>query len=187
MGSESSVELLARVRTGDGQALETLMQRYVPALRRWASGRLPRWARDIAETDDLVQDTVLKCVKRLDTFEPRHDGALQAYLREAVLNRIRDECRRMRRVPVLDPVDEETRHEGLSPLDLAIGAEAVNRYEIALHKLRPVEREAIVARIEMGYSYAEVAVMLNKPSAEAARQTVTRALVRLAEGMRTNG
>ena len=187
MDSESSVELLERVRAWDQRALETLLRRYVPALRRWASGRLPPWARDLAETDDLVQDAVLKSVKRLDTFVHQHEGALQAYLRAAVMNRIRDECRRKRRTPAIDPVDDNTPSNGFSPLDLAIGVEAVDRYEAALATLRPGDREAVIARIEMGYSYAEVAVMLGKPTAEAARQTVARALVRLAEEMRANG
>ena len=187
MDSESSVELLERVRAGDDLALETLLRRYVPALRRWASGRLPRWARDLADTDDLVQDAVIKSVRRLNRFEQKHDGALQAYLREAVMNRIRDECRRKKRVPALDQVDDNVPSHGFSPLELAISVEGVNRYEAALGKLRPADREAVVARIEMGYSYAEVAVMVGKPNAEAARQAVARALLRLAEGMRDGG
>ena len=63
MTAESSVELLARARTGDDRALEELLARHVPALRRWARGRLPRWARDMAETEDLVQDTVLRSLR----------------------------------------------------------------------------------------------------------------------------
>ena len=187
MDTESSVQLLERIRAGDQSALDTLLRRYVPALRRWSTGRLPRWARDLADTDDLVQDAVVRSVKHLGTFEQRHDGALQAYLRAAVLNRIRDECRRTRRAPGVDPMQDDTPWTGLSPLEAAIGAEAVARYETALATLRPAEREAVIARIEMGYSYAEVAVMLGKPTAEAARQTVARALVRLAEGMRNDG
>jgi RNA polymerase sigma factor (sigma-70 family) len=187
MDSESSVELLERVRSGDAEALDLLLRRYVPALRRWASGRLPQWARDLAETEDLVQETVFRCLKRLPDFEHRHEGALQAYLRQAVMNRIRDECRRAARNPAFGEFDENAPYEGMSPLEAAIGVEAVARYEATLERLRPIEREAIVARIEMGYSYAEVAVMLGKPSAEAARQIVTRALMRLAEGMRNGG
>ena len=57
--TESSLALLERARAGDRQALETLTARYLPRLRRWASGRLPRWARDLADTEDLVQETVL--------------------------------------------------------------------------------------------------------------------------------
>ena len=44
--------------------------------------------------------------------------------------------------------------------------------------------EAVIARIEMGCSYAEVAELMGKPSADAARMMVSRALVRLAEEMR---
>jgi RNA polymerase sigma factor (sigma-70 family) len=184
-GREASVELLARVRAGDREALELLLHRYVPALRRWASGRLPHWARDIAETEDLVQDTVLKTLRRLDSFEPKHDGALQAYLRHAVMNRIRDECRRVSRRPNVDTLDEFTPDDGsLSPLEMAIGREGVNKYETALATLRDEDRQAIVARVEMGYSYEELAVMLGKPSSNAARVCVSRALVKLADAMR---
>ena len=50
--------------------------------------------------------------------------------------------------------------------------------------MKPQEREAIIARVELGYSYEEMAVMLDKPSAEAARKMAQRALVRLAEEMK---
>jgi RNA polymerase sigma-70 factor (ECF subfamily) len=184
MNAESSVELLRRVRSGDQEALDILLRRYVPALRRWARGRLPTWARDLAETEDLVQDTILKTFQRLDTFDYRHEGALQAYLREAVMNRVRDECRRVNRRPTGTALDEQTPHDGASPLESVIGTQAVERYEWALGQLRHEDREAIVARIEMGFSYPEVAVMLGKPTPDAARVAVSRALVRLAEQMR---
>src|SRR5687767_10382242 len=91
---ESSFDLLQRVRSGDSEALNRLFQRYLPALTRWARGRLPNWARDGADTQDLVQDTVIQAMKHLDTFRPQRTGALQAYLRQALMNRIRDELRR---------------------------------------------------------------------------------------------
>jgi RNA polymerase sigma factor (sigma-70 family) len=184
MDSESSADLLDRVRAGDNDALDALLRRYVPALRRWARGRLPRWARDLAETEDLVQDTVVKSFRNLRTFDFRNDGALRAYLRQAVMNRIRDECRRVARQPAVDELGEHTPTSGESPLELAIGRQAVEKYEAALQKLTEEERQAVVARIEMGFSFKELAVMLGKPTADAARMTVSRSLVRLAEHMR---
>jgi RNA polymerase sigma-70 factor (ECF subfamily) len=182
-GLDSTFELVERAKTGDADALNRLFTRFLPPLRRWASGRLPRWTRDLMDTDDLVQETVLRSVKRIEAFESRHEGALQAYLRQAVVNRIRDEVRRTKRSPVAAELDENQSDNRASPLDEAIGSEAVERYEAALARLRPEEREAVVARIEMDGSYQDVAQALGKPSADAARMAVSRALLRLAEEM----
>ena len=180
---DTTVDLVERVKSGDRKALDQLCSRFLPALRRWASGRLPRWTRDLMDTDDLVQETVVRAMNRMGTFESRHEGALQAYLRQAVVNRIRDEVRRATRAPASAELDENLSDRAASPLEQAIGHEAIERYEAALAQLKPEEREAIVARIEMECSYQEVAQALGKPSADAARMTVSRALLRLAEEM----
>jgi RNA polymerase sigma factor (sigma-70 family) len=180
---ERTTDLVEKAKSGDRAALDRICTRFLPALRRWASGRLPRWSRDLMDTDDLVQETVIRAVKRMSSFESRHDGALQAYLRQAVVNRIRDEIRRAGRSPATKELDENQRDAGASPLEQAIGHEALDRYEAALARLRPEEREAIVARIEMECSYQEVAQAIGKPSADAARMTVSRALLKLAEEM----
>ena len=102
---ESTIRLVERAQAGDEEALNLLMARHVRPLKRWASGRLPRWARDSADTDDLVQDTLLQTFKRIQDFEPRGAGALQVYLRQAVLNRIKDELRRKSRRPAMPELD----------------------------------------------------------------------------------
>ncbi len=172
------------MRAGDNSALNRLMDRYLPRLSRWASGRLPQWARDMSDTDDLVQDTLVRSVANLDHFESRGEGALQAYLRGAVMNRIRDEIRRRRRTPAVSELDSAIPAQGQSPLESAIGGEVRAKYDRALERLDPEAREAVIARLEMGCSYAEVAELMGRPSADAARMMVSRALVRLAEEMR---
>jgi RNA polymerase sigma-70 factor, ECF subfamily len=181
---ESSFDLLQRVRSGDADALNRLFQRYLPALNRWARGRLPHWARDGVDTQDLVQETVIQAMKHLDTFRPQRTGALQAYLRQALMNRIRDELRRAHRRPPPEEIPDGVPANSASPLEEAIGQEALDSYEAALAELREDEREAIIARVELGQSYAEVAEILEKPSAEAARVAVYRALLRLAAKMK---
>jgi RNA polymerase sigma-70 factor (ECF subfamily) len=114
---DSTFELLRRARDGDAEALDRLLRRHVPMLRRWASGRLPRWARDMADTQDLVQDATLQALKHLGTFQPQRDGALQAYLRQAVMNRIRDEIRRAHRRPAPTALDENVARHTRSPLN----------------------------------------------------------------------
>lgn len=116
-------------------------------------------------------------------FEPAREGALQAYLRQAVMNRIRDEIRRKRRKPEREELEGTEVDEGRSPLEKAIGMEEIERYEKALGRLRPEEREAIILRVELGYSYDDVANLLGKPTSGAAHKATKRALVRLAEEM----
>jgi RNA polymerase sigma-70 factor (ECF subfamily) len=185
---ESTVRLVALAQSGDTNALDRLFERHYRPLRRWAAGRLPAWARQLTDTDDLVQNAVLQTFKRMGEFDPRGAGALQAYLRRAVINGLRDELRRRGRQP--DAVDLDATGgedllvaQGDSPLEHAIGRENIERYEAALARLKTDEREAVIGRIEMGYSFQELADLLGRPSADAARKATERALVRLAEEM----
>lgn len=181
---ESTTYLIEQVKAGDRDALDRLFARHAAPLRRWATGRLPRWARQLSDTDDLVQDALVQTFKRIEDFEPRGAGALQGYLRQAVLNRLRDELRRRARMPEMAEMTAVEIESGDSPLELAIGREGVERYEQALQSLRPEEREVIIGRIELGYSYEELAQILGKPTADAARKAAQRALMRLAEELR---
>jgi RNA polymerase sigma-70 factor (ECF subfamily) len=183
LSPETTVELLELAREGDSQALDRLLERCVPALRRWAHGRLPQTARGMNDTADIVQDTIIAAMRRLEAFESRHQGALQAYLRHAVMNRIRDVIRYHNRRPEIGGVSENLQDEATSPLEAAIGAENLERYESALQRLKPADREAIIGRLEMLYGYDELATVLGRPSASAARMAVTRAMKRLAAEM----
>lgn len=180
---DSTLSLLTRARAGDEGAMNDLFARYVPALQRWAHGRLPTKFRDLADTSDVVQEALAQTFKKIEGFEHRGEGAFHAYLRQAVMNRIRDELRRAERRPVFVELEESRPDDGASPLEAAIGAEVVERYEAALQRLTEEERELIVARIELGLTYAELASVLDRPSPDAARMAVGRALVRLAEEM----
>ena len=180
----STIDLLERFKQGDEQAVSLLVERSLPPLKRWARGRLPQWARGLAETQDLVQEAVIRALPRLKTFEARHPGALQAYLRQAITNHIRDEIRKVNARPVPTELRDSHPDEGPSPLEEAIGQEGLERYEAALETLRPADREAIIARLELQQSYEEVAIALDKPSADAARMAVTRAVKALINAMK---
>jgi RNA polymerase sigma factor (sigma-70 family) len=180
---ESTFSLLERARAGDRQAIERLVERHRGPLQRWASGRLPRWARGMIDTPDVVQETLFQTFRKIETFRPERVGALQAYLRQALLNRIRDELRRVARRPLTDALEDDHVDPGPSPLEETIGREATERYEAALARLKPLEQEAIIGRIELGYTYDELAEALGKPSSDAARKAAERALVRLVEEM----
>jgi RNA polymerase sigma-70 factor (ECF subfamily) len=117
----------------------------------------------LSDTDDLVQDTFIKTLRRVGEFEPEHEGSFQAYLRQALANRIRDELKRVSRSPKTEVLETEPGCDARSPLESLLGAETVGRYETALGTLRAEDRD--------------------KPSANAARVAVSRAVLRLAQEM----
>lgn len=181
---EDTISLINRARAGDNSALERLCSRYLPRLYRWATGRLPLIARTSVETSDLVQDTFLRTIRRLGGFEPQHPGAFPAYLRNALLNRLRDEIRKVARKPAHEALDGRDIDASPSPLEEAIGRDQAEQYELSLMKLKEDERAAVFLRVELELSYKEIAEAMNKSSEDAARMAVGRALIRLAEEMR---
>jgi len=185
LSDEPTIELVVRAREGDRLAVEALLQRSIPSLRRFAHGRLPAAARGSLDTGDLVQETVLHVLRRLDTFEPRHVGAMQAYLRQSVINRIRDEVRRIGRHPTPVDLPEDLASEIPSPLEEAVRAEAYDRYRAVLVQLSPRDREMIVARIEAQWNLGEIAQRFNMRTVDGARMAVTRALRRLMDRLKT--
>ena len=180
---DATASLLARMRGGDEEARDQLLERCLPPLRRWAHGRLPQYARDLNDTADLVQDAVISALRHLDHFEARREGALQAYFRQAILHRIIDLVRQQQRRPRTVEVPATLPADDTSPLERVIGVENLERFDAALQRLRPEDREAIVCRLELQYEYDELAVALGKPTANAARVAVARALRRLAQEM----
>jgi RNA polymerase sigma-70 factor (ECF subfamily) len=187
LSDEPTIELVVRAQDGDRQAVEALLQRSLPQLRRWAHGKLPPAARGKLDTGDLVQETVLHVLRRLDTFEPRHVGAMQAYLRQSVMNLIRDEVRRIGRHPAPSELPQDMPSDLRSPYEEAVRAEDVYRYHVALGKLPTRDRELVVARIEAQWTYDEISHRFGMPSPDAARMAVTRALKRLMNYIRKVG
>lgn len=181
---ESTATLLAKVKSGDDLAREQLCSTYLPMLQRWAHGRLPQYARDLAETDDMVQSTLIKALNQLDSFSSMREGAFLAYLRKILLNNIRMEIRRFsnqnellkKNIDTNEPIDT-------SALEKAIGTEVIEKYENALMKISDQAREAVILRVEFGYSYPEIALAIESASPNAARMIVSRSLLKLAENM----
>ena len=99
------------------------------------------------------------------------------------MNRLRDELRRRARGPSRVDADDVEQEALRSRVEETVGVETVAAYEQALTRLRPEEREAIIGRVELGLTYDELALALEKPTADAARKAAQRALVRLAEEM----
>lgn len=176
---DSTVSVLTRAQRGDRSAALILIARAAPAVRRWARGRLPQSARNDADTEDVVQDAVLKTLKGISNFQHRTVGGLQAYLRTSVMNRIRDLIRASGRRGIAEGLVEDVPDPEPSALEALIMREKLDRFLEALQRLKPSDRQVIVWRLELGYSVDEIATRLGKSKA-AAGMSVTRAVARLA-------
>jgi RNA polymerase sigma factor (sigma-70 family) len=176
---EPTVVLIHQVRAGDRSARERLMQRFLPALRNWAHGRLPRHARDLHETDDLVQLTLVRALDKIGDFESLGPGSFLAYLRQILLNQVRDEIRRQQRRPLSTELDPEMAEiDAPSLVEQLAGEERVRAYETALKSLPERQQALILMRLEFGMSYPEIAAEVGG-TPDAARVMVARAIVQL--------
>ena len=179
----NTTQLIERYRHGDQTARDALVERYLPLLRKWAHGRLPKSARDLSETDDLVQITFLRALNRLDAFESQHPGAFLAYLRTILISLVRDEFRRRSVRVTTQSLVESVPTTQASVVEEAVGQETLETYERALMKLSEDARNAVIMRVEFDMTYAQIASELECPSDNAARMMVTRALRKLAQFM----
>lgn len=184
LSDQPTMELIIRARGGDSAAINAILERCLPPLKRWAHGRLPAAARGHLDTGDLVQDAAMNAIARLDSFEPRHVGAMQAYLRQSVINRIRDEMRRFTRRPASVELPEDFKSEQPSPEEHAIHEQTYARYRAAMNTLRPRERELVIARVEAQWTAPEIAEHFGFNTVDGARMAVNRAMQRLGVAMK---
>jgi RNA polymerase sigma-70 factor (ECF subfamily) len=176
-------ELIAQIRSGSQDAWSRLVEREMPALRRYARGRLPSHARGAVDTQDLVHDALLRAMPRLLTWRCDAPGALQALLRRVVANRIIDEIRKMRRrLATTAPIDSHP-DSAPSPLAQIITRQNRMRLRAALDAVSASDRALLEARFGCGLRFAQVATRLGRPNANAARTAVNRAVSRVGKAM----
>lgn len=174
--------LLVRVRQGDAVAVHEFYREVEPFLRalsrRFLSGRLRRHVDSV----DIAQSVVRRALASSKTQQLRDETRVLGWLASIVRNRVRTLSRH------LDGPGGSTYEslEGVEPAtpvpDAATRAadvEEVHRLRLALETLDPDERSAVVLRDFEDLPFAEVARLLDRPSAEAARKLHTRAMSRL--------
>jgi len=180
LSSERTEQLLRRIRDGETEAKQSLYARCLPLLQRWAHARLPRNARDIADTDDLVQVTLLRALNHLHEFEDSGSGSFLAYLRQILLNEVRAELRK-RKVRG-DKIDVDTvplADEAESVVEHLVGHERLRSFERALAELDRDDQALVVMRLELGMSYPEIGVDVGL-EANTVRMRVARAFKKVA-------
>ena len=154
------------------------MRRNLPRLRRFLTGEFPR-ACGTARYRGYRPGLTSQHLQRIASFDTSRPGGLQAYLRVAIQNRVRDAYRWRVPIGLSEDCLAEVIDKAPSPFDRAREKEVAGLQQAALSRLRPADRALLVARIEMGYDYKQLARLFGKPTPNAARVAVCRALRRL--------
>ena len=123
----------------------------------------------------------LRTLRRIERFQHRTVGGLQAYLRHAVVNRVRDLIRGSRRRDWPSMSSPCATGSRLRSKRRSCSSNSTGFWTLCA-RLRPADRQVIVWRIELGYTADEIAPKLGKSKA-AAGMTVSRAMARLAQSL----
>ncbi len=163
-------ELLSRAWNGDRTALRALFD-HLLRLPHWTPPELRSHARELADTIDSAQQTLAGAFRPFarPTRPPQHRH-LASWLRETIGQQVR-----------LDP--DSARPAGVAVEDNAAASEAFRLYRRSLGRLEDPDKELIVGRVELGFSYEQLALALEYTSTDACRQALREALLRLAEEM----
>jgi hypothetical protein len=168
------------VRAGEPGAADALVDRSLPVFAPWASRRIPAWAVGRVDASAVVRSALLDALPRLRDMEPSSAGTVQAMLRDAVYERLSNDLRALLPHGQSNPGESPMT---ASVLEQAAGRWNLERYDSALAALRPLDREAIIGRLELRQSYEELATALGEVDASVARARVTTAVARLVEKM----
>jgi RNA polymerase sigma factor (sigma-70 family) len=172
-------ELVIKAQRGDEMAIDVLLRRVMPALTRWAHGQRPAGVLGPFETGNLIQKAMFRSIGRLEAVKPGRPGSMQALLRRAVLDRARDDARRVRRRAASVEPDDSRASDEATPLQSGIRREAHHRFGEALLRLRQNDRQLIVARLQLQLTFGQIARRFKLSSAPAARTAFNRAAQRL--------
>ena len=137
------------------------------------------------DTSDLVQDALQRTFAQLARLRSVHVTALRSYLRRTIQNRIGDQLRHatLRRRLALPNESIQLSDEAAPQYQQLLDNETWRRYLMGLKQLTPRQQRLIVGRLELEYSYRQMALIERLSTPDAARMAFQRALVRLSNVM----
>jgi len=189
-----TLALLVRARAGDRDAAAELCERYAPRVRGLAALRLGSTLVDLSDCEDIVQETLLTALRRIESFRPGSEGRFVAWLASIVESRIQDARRNGRAQKRGGGAVHRRADLGVttlsslggadparSPSEIAAGAELDGHLERALLGLGSPLREVVYHRLVLDLEHDEIAAELGLASADSSRALFHKALARLRE------
>ncbi len=189
-------ELLNRVRDGDGEAINQLLDRHREALRRLVAQRMDPVLRRRVDASDIVQDVMVEANRRLKNYLNDPVMPFHLWLRHMAKDRLIDAHRRHRvakrrsldrEQPLVaaGPPDRSTVELAgqlcdpeLTPAAAAAWQETLRRFQAAVENLDETDREVVLMRHFEKLSNQEIAQALDISGA-AASMRYLRAVRRL--------
>jgi RNA polymerase sigma factor (sigma-70 family) len=181
--TRKTIDLLVEYQAGDTCAFDHLYGRLLRRLLPWGRHLASRYPPGMIDAQDLVQEALVRALPRLASFRPERPGSLATFLRQTMENLAIDEWRRSKRRGIAGEVPEDYSCAGPSVLDLLMKAQDLGRYRAAMRRLPATDRTLLQERLERQRSFAEIAAVTGKPSANAARVAVVRALAKLVKAV----
>ena len=182
MEAKNDEQLLAAARTGDGHALEQLLQRHQQRVYRFGM----KMCGHPEDAEDVLQDTLLTMARSISDFRGSSSLSTWAY------TIARSSCIKKRRKSKFAPQREHSLeqdltsevhglvHPGKTPAEAALGKEIQVALEAAIQALEPEQREVLLLRDVEGLTAAEVSEIVGI-SVAAVKSKLHRARVRVRE------
>lgn len=184
--------LLERAARGDGDAVEALLVRQLPAIDAFVRLRAGRLVRAKESTSDVVQSVCREALEHLDAFDFRGEPQFRHWLCQHALHKIlnkkrfytaerRDAAREIGR-----PSNSGNSHHSLvdcyasicTPSRIAAGKEAMQAFELAFEQLPDDYSAVITLHRIVGLSFKEIGPLMDR-SEGAARNLFNRGVAKL--------
>ena len=197
--SETTRDLLERIQSGDSLAAEVLFASHRDFLRHVLEIRMDRQMLSRVDVSDVIQETHLQAVRRLDDFLHRKPMPFRLWLRKMAIECLLQERRKhvetkrrsvSRELPLPDRSSVLLANQALAgtdtPSKLAARKELAERAHAAIAQLSEPDREVLLMRNIESLSNQETALAL-EIEPDAARKRYTRALKRLRDALKQQG
>jgi RNA polymerase sigma-70 factor, ECF subfamily len=184
-------QLLSAARNGDKEAQGRLLETFRRPLLRLARGQLNPAVRAKGGASDVVQETFVKALHDIRTFQGCTPQQLLAWLRVILthtatnfVHRFTTGRRRFEReaARVSELTGDDARHTARSACETLIGREQACQVKELVNRLPRRYAEVIRLRCEENLSFVEIGAKIGR-SAEAARKVWSRAVNDLARTM----
>jgi RNA polymerase sigma-70 factor, ECF subfamily len=178
---EPDNQLVQQCLRGENSAWEELVQKHT----RRVFNLCYRFTGDRYAAEDLTQDVFLKVYRTLGSYSSAQ-GAFTAWMTSVTRNLLIDNYRRTKRDRITDSIDDEDASPvqekpsaGRRPDQIAEHGELQRHLQVALGKMSPELREAVILRDLQGFDYREIQDALGVPEGTV-KSRINRGRVELA-------